>query len=28
MADTTDFRNGFTMRLDGELWQIVKFQHV
>jgi len=28
MADTTDFRNGFTMLLDGEYLQIVEFQHV
>ena len=28
MADTTDFRNGFTMLIDGELLQIVEFQHV
>lgn len=28
MADTSDFRNGFTMRLDGDLWSIVEFQHV
>ncbi len=28
MADTTDFRNGFTMLLDGEFLQIVEFQHV
>lgn len=28
MADTTDFRNGFTMLLEGELFQIVEFQHV
>ncbi|MCY4170431.1 MAG: elongation factor P [Bacteroidetes bacterium] len=28
MADTTDFRNGYTMQIDGELWQIIKFQHV
>lgn len=28
MADTTNFRNGFTMLLDGELFQIVEFQHV
>ena len=28
MADTTDFRNGFAIELDRELWQIVKFQHV
>jgi elongation factor P len=28
MADTTNFRNGFTMLLDGDLLQIVEFQHV
>ena len=28
MADTTNFRNGFTMLINGALWQIVKFQHV
>ena len=28
MADTTNFRNGFTMKLDGELFTIVEFQHV
>ena len=28
MADTTDFRNGFTMIWNDSLWQIVKFQHV
>ena len=28
MADTTDFRNGFTMHWNHGLWQIVKFQHV
>ncbi len=28
MADTTNFRNGFTMRLDGALFSIVEFQHV
>jgi len=28
MADTTDFRNGFTMLLEGDLFQIVEFQHV
>ena len=28
MADTTYFRNGFTMERGNELWQIVKFQHV
>lgn len=28
MATTTDFRNGFVMRIDGELWTISEFQHV
>ena len=28
MADTTNFRNGFTMSLDGEIFSIVEFQHV
>lgn len=28
MATTADFRNGMVLRLDGELWQIVYFQHV
>ena len=28
MADTTDFRNGFTMIWNSDLWQIVEFQHV
>ncbi|HDQ45936.1 MAG TPA: elongation factor P [bacterium] len=28
MATTTDFRNGFVMKIDGELWMIVEFQHV
>jgi elongation factor P len=28
MADTTDFRNGFAMLMDGVLYQIVEFQHV
>lgn len=28
MATTSDFRNGMVVRLDGELWQIVSFQHV
>jgi elongation factor P len=28
MADTTDFRNGFTMLLDNALVSIVEFQHV
>ncbi|MEE2658081.1 MAG: elongation factor P [Candidatus Latescibacterota bacterium] len=28
MADTTDFRNGYTIRIDGEILSIVEFQHV
>ena len=28
MATTADFRNGFTFRMDGDIWQIVEFQHV
>lgn len=28
MADTTDFRNGYAMIWNGDLWQIVDFQHV
>ncbi len=28
MADTSDFRNGFVMELDGKLMSIVEFQHV
>jgi len=28
MADTTDFRNGFTMIWNEGLWQIIEFQHV
>jgi elongation factor P len=28
MADTTDFRNGFTMAIDGTLFSIAEFQHV
>ena len=28
MADTSDFRTGFTMRHKGELWSISEFQHV
>ena len=28
MASTADFRNGLVLRLDGDLWQIVYFQHV
>ena len=26
MATTTDFRNGFVMRIDNELWSIVEFR--
>ena len=28
MADTSDFRNGFTLSLEGALFSIVEFQHV
>ena len=28
MADTTDFRNGFTMFIDGSIFSIAEFQHV
>lgn len=28
MADTSDFRNGFVMDLDGQMMSIVEFQHV
>jgi elongation factor P len=28
VADTSDFRTGFTLRHKGELWSIVEFQHV
>lgn len=28
MADTSDFRNGFTMEWNSDLWQIVEFMHV
>ena len=28
MADTSDFRTGFTMRHKGDLWSIMEFQHV
>ncbi|HOX26529.1 MAG TPA: elongation factor P [Candidatus Krumholzibacteria bacterium] len=28
MADTSDFRTGFTMRFKGDLWSIVDFLHV
>ena len=28
MADTSDFRNGLILRMDGQLYSIVEFQHV
>ena len=28
MATTADFRSGMTIRMDGDLWEIVEFQHV
>jgi elongation factor P len=28
VATTADFRNGMVIRLDGDLWKIVTFQHV
>ncbi len=28
MADTSDFRNGMILNIDGEYWVIVEFQHV
>jgi elongation factor P len=28
MADTSDFRNGLIMKIDGNYWQIQEFQHV
>ena len=28
MATTADFRNGMVLRYEGDLWQIVSFQHV
>lgn len=28
MADTSNFRNGFSMIWNGEIWSIVEFQHV
>src|ERR1041385_9214841 len=28
MATTSDFRSGLTIRMDGELWTVVEFQHV
>jgi len=28
MADTSNFRNGFTLKFSGDIYQIVEFQHV
>ena len=28
MASTNDLKNGMTLNLDGELWNVVEFQHV
>ncbi len=28
MSTTADFRSGMTIRMDGDLWEIVEFQHV
>jgi elongation factor P len=28
MASTTEFKNGLVLEIDGQLWQIVYFQHV
>jgi elongation factor P len=28
MATTSDFRNGMTIRMDGNLWTLIEFQHV
>ncbi len=28
MATTADFRSGMTIRMDGDLWEIIEFQHV
>ena len=28
MASTADFKNGLVLNIDGQLWQIVEFQHV
>ncbi|HXP21216.1 MAG TPA: elongation factor P [Streptosporangiaceae bacterium] len=28
MATTNDFKNGMTLRIDGQLWTVVEFQHV
>ncbi len=28
MADTSDFKNGLVLKIEGQLWQIMEFQHV
>ncbi len=28
MATTADFKNGLVLKIDGQLWQIIEFQHV
>ena len=28
MADTTDIKNGQVIKIDGQLWTIIDFQHV
>jgi elongation factor P len=28
MISSNDFRNGVTIEIDGQLWQIIEFQHV
>ena len=28
MASTADFKNGLVLQIDGQLWQIIEFQHV
>ena len=28
MATTNDLKNGMTLNLDGQLWNVIEFQHV
>ncbi len=28
MASTTDIKNGAVLKIDGNLWSVVEFQHV
>jgi elongation factor P len=28
VADTSDFKNGLVLKIEGQLWQIIEFQHV